>query len=119
MTAIGRTGGCTTNATRIIRPAKTIPMKASLRARVAGLCKGFIGGHRMKRRRARFRSFPDPRCQFCGGSGFAPADGISQQGKPMTGVVRCECWTTIDLRKPKKEKKVKTVYDGRAAAYVD
>jgi hypothetical protein len=76
-------------------------------------------GYRMKRRRPRFRSFPDPRCPYCGGSGFAPADGISQQGKPMTGVTRCECWTVIDLRKPKKEKKVKTVYDGRAAAYVD
>jgi hypothetical protein len=68
------------------------------------------------KRRPRFKSFPDRNCPHCGGSGFAPADGISQQGKPMTGVVKCECWTVIDLRKPKK---VKTVYDGRAAAYVD
>jgi hypothetical protein len=34
----------------------------------------------------------------------------------MTGVTRCECWTVIDLRKPKK---VKTVYDGKAQAYAE
>lgn len=70
------------------------------------------------KRRPRFRSFPDPRCQFCNGSGFAPADGLTQSGKPMTGVAKCECWTVIDLRKPKKVKE-KVTYDGRAAAYVD
>lgn len=70
----------------------------------------------MKRRRLRFKSFPDPKCQFCNGSGFAPADGFTQGGKPMVGVMKCECWTTIDLRKPKKAKKEFT-YDGKAAAY--
>jgi len=70
------------------------------------------------RRLPKFRSFPDSRCPYCAGSGFAPADGISQNGKPMTGVMKCECWTVIDLRKPKKVK-AKEIYDGRAAAYVD
>ena len=70
------------------------------------------------KRRPRFKCFPDRNCPQCGGSGFAPADGISQNGKPMTGVVRCDCWTIIDLRKPKKVKE-KVIYDGRAAAYVD
>lgn len=70
------------------------------------------------KRRPRFRSFPDPRCQFCNGSGFAPADGLTQSGKPMTGVQKCECWTVIDLRKPKKVKE-KVTYDGKAMAYAN
>lgn len=66
------------------------------------------------KRRVRFKSFPDRACLDCGGSGFAPTDGFTQGGKPMTGVAKCECWTVIDLRKPKQEKK--PVFDGKSAA---
>jgi len=68
----------------------------------------------MKRRRLRFKSFPQTDCRDCGGSGFKPATGRTANGKSMTGVVKCSCWTTIDLRKPKK---AKVTYDGKALAY--
>lgn len=66
------------------------------------------------KRRPRFKSFPDRACLDCGGSGFEPTEGHTPLGKPMTGVKKCHCWTTIDLRKPKK---AKVVYDGKAQAY--
>jgi hypothetical protein len=69
------------------------------------------------KRRPKFRTFARANCENCGGSGWRPQEGNSAiMGKRMQGVVRCECVTTIDLRKPKK---AKVTYDGKAQAFTE